>query len=111
MSAKKKYEPADLGPLKTQSLSKRPSLVSIEQSAGLTEPGVTVMQLFESLPDVLAARNAKSLVDALVAARKADRPVVMAFGAHVIKCGLSPLIIDRLRVLTRLFYLSIERRC
>ncbi len=94
MSAKRKYEPADLSSFKTQSLSGRPSLVNIEQSAEPTGPGATVSQLFESLPDVLAARDLRALVNAVVEARRADRPVIMAFGAHVIKCGLSPLVID-----------------
>jgi hypothetical protein len=94
VSAKRKYEPADLGPLKTRSLSGRPSLTGIERSARLTKPGSTAAELFESLPDVLAARNLRVFVEAIVEARKAKRPVIMGFGAHVIKCGLSPLVID-----------------
>jgi hypothetical protein len=34
------------------------------------------------------------VVDAVVAARRAGRPVVFGFGGHVIKTGCSPLVID-----------------
>lgn len=89
-----RYEPADLKEIKTEPLAGRPSEVRIEQSAGLTEPGALVSQLVDSLPDILAGREFRELVHAIVAARRAERPVAMAMGAHVIKCGLSPLVID-----------------
>ena len=47
-----------------------------------------------SLPDILAAKDFKAVVDAIVNARKKDRPVVLGMGAHPIKVGLSPIIIN-----------------
>ncbi len=47
-----------------------------------------------SLPRILAGTDLRQIIDAVVAAVKAHRPVVFAMGAHVIKCGLSPVIID-----------------
>lgn len=49
---------------------------------------------FDSLPKFLKANDLKSLIDAIVEARKNDRPFHLMLGAHVIKVGLSPLIID-----------------
>jgi hypothetical protein len=94
LNAKGKYEPADLSSLKTCRLGDRASLVDVAQSAGLTDGGSTVMQLFDALPDILAAKNLRTLVDGIISARMAGHPVIMAFGAHVIKCGLTPLVID-----------------
>lgn len=47
-----------------------------------------------SLPDILSAADFKSVIKAIAMARKKDRPVVLGMGAHPIKVGLSPIIID-----------------
>ncbi|HZB27545.1 MAG TPA: hypothetical protein VE282_03205, partial [Gemmatimonadales bacterium] len=46
----------------------------------------------ESLPDVLAARDLRLIIDAVVAATHARRGVVLLLGGHVIKVGLGPLV-------------------
>jgi hypothetical protein len=97
MSMDHKYEPADLRPLRTEPLAQRPARVRIEQSAKLTGPGAKVAQLVDSLPDILAGRDFRELVGAIVSARRGGRPVCLALGAHVIKCGLSPLITDLMK--------------
>jgi hypothetical protein len=104
MSTDSEFKPADLTSLKTTRLDERPSLVDIEQFAYLTKPGAKVSQLIDSMPDILGARQFHELVDAINESRGNDRPVVMAIGAHVIKCGLSPLLIDLMerRVITAL---------
>ena len=51
----------------------------------------------EKLPDILAARDFRRTVKAVVRARNDDRPVVLGMGAHPIKVGLSPVIIDLMR--------------
>lgn len=94
MKKSRKYKPADLVEIRTEPLAARPSLVRIEQSATLTEPGATAAQLLGSLPDILAARNFRELVRAIVEARRGERPVIMAMGAHIIKCALSGLVVD-----------------
>lgn len=48
----------------------------------------------DSLPDILSAADFKSVVKAITLARKKDRPVVLGMGAHPIKVGLSPIIIN-----------------
>ncbi len=49
---------------------------------------------YDSLPDVLGARDLKCAAKAIALAVSQRREVVLAMGAHPIKCGLSPLIID-----------------
>ena len=51
----------------------------------------------DALPDVLAARDFRAIVDAIIHATRAKRGVVVMLGGHVVKTGLAPLIIDLMR--------------
>src|SRR5687767_5449402 len=48
----------------------------------------------DSLPSILAASDFKAVVERIRAAKAADRPVIWGLGAHVIKTGLAPVLID-----------------
>src|SRR6185503_12102994 len=48
----------------------------------------------DALPDLLGAADLKAVAAAIRAARAADRPVIWGLGAHVIKTGLSPILVD-----------------
>lgn len=48
----------------------------------------------DSLPEILAARDLRKLVDAIVEAHKNGKGVVVMMGGHVIKTGLAPVLID-----------------
>ncbi len=76
------------------SLSERASLVQQADLGGLPGPEDSVAAFLDSLPEIYAARDLNRLGAAIAAARRAGRPVFMALGGHVIKCGLSPLLID-----------------
>jgi hypothetical protein len=89
-----KYKPADISKLKLSELEVRPSKVKRDMLGKAWTPGGKLSDFFESLPQVLAAVDLRATVEAVVNARKADRPVILAMGAHIIKVGLSPLIID-----------------
>ncbi len=56
-------------------------------------PGATFAEWFERLPAILAGGDIKDIVDRWIAARRAGRPVILAFGAHVVKAGLSRWLI------------------
>ncbi len=49
------------------------------------------------MPDAFAVVDFRAVVKAIVEARKNRRPVVLGMGAHPIKLGLSPLIIELMR--------------
>jgi hypothetical protein len=80
--------------LKRHSLRDRRSLVRIEDFAGLAEPGASVGEFLASLPNLLAGRDFRELVGHLREIAAAGGPIVVAFGAHVVKCGLSPILVD-----------------
>lgn len=90
----KKYKPVSLKKLKTYPISKRKSKVEIALSATPHKPGQPFKDFIAHLPNILAAKDFGAVVMAIVNARKKKRPVILGMGAHPIKVGLSPLIID-----------------
>ncbi len=89
-----KYKQIDLSGLKTHSIKDRSSKVSIDKSALPHKRGGSFGEFINSLPDFLAAKDLRGVVNAVVKAYKNKRPVILGMGAHSIKVGLSPLIID-----------------
>jgi hypothetical protein len=88
------YELFDLSGIHTYPLKSRASKVHVDAFARPLAPGAGVAALLESWPDFLAARDFRQVVDAIVAARKPDGGVLWGIGAHVIKTGLAPILID-----------------
>lgn len=88
------YEEFDLSGIKTYPLKSRPSKVGLEQFATPYKPGSGVAGLVASLPSLLAASDFKEVVAAMLAARRSGRPIIWGLGAHVLKTGLSPVLVD-----------------
>ncbi len=87
----------DWSRIKMKSRDARSHKVAVA-ALGKTPPaGCTFREWLASLPDFLGARELRRTIDAIVAARRAGRPVVCGFGGHVIKTGCSPLVIDLIR--------------
>jgi hypothetical protein len=83
---------------RTYPIRRRKNLVGIRDFAKLSGRSPRLPAGFwDAVPDVLAGRGFRELVSAMIAARKKKRPVVLALGGHVVKCGLSPIIIDLMR--------------
>jgi hypothetical protein len=75
-------------------LAERPSLVKVEDFCEVPEPLADFDGFIDSLPDIYAGTQFKDLVERIVAAKLAGKPVAVALGAHVLKVGLAPLLID-----------------
>ena len=86
-----KFEPLDLCKLRTYSLKDRKHLVS---RTLLVEPTDPPGDLMAGFPEVLGAARLGALCKEVAAAKGEGRIVSLAMGAHVIKCGLSMLIVD-----------------
>lgn len=84
---------ADVSKARTIPLKERKSLVDITMFSKPASMGMTVKELIARMPSVLAAKDLREVAAAIARARKAGRPVILAFGGHVIKTGLSPIII------------------
>ena len=87
----------DLKKLKTYPVGSRKSKVNFGLFAGTCRKGSSFGEFYKSLPNILAAKEFRAVVDAIVAAHKQKKTVLWMFGAHVIKVGLSPLIIHLIR--------------
>lgn len=88
------YDEFDLSGIRTYPLRSRQSKVGLAQFATPYTKGAGVDGLVKSLPGLLAARDFKDVVDAIVAARRGGKAIIWGLGAHVIKTGLSPVLVD-----------------
>ena len=93
----KKLEPLSLDGIKTYSLSERHSKVSCQDFGSPWRPGGSFREFGGRLPRILAGAALREVAAAWVRARKAGRPVLLGMGAHPIKVGLSPVLIDLLQ--------------
>jgi len=92
-----KYLEIDLSKVKTYPVQQRPSKVHREELAQPFRRGDFFETFWQSLPNILAAKDLRELVQHLLSARERGKPVLMMMGAHVIKVGLSPLLLDLMR--------------
>ena len=88
------YEEFDLTGVRTYPLASRASKAKAADFASPYRAGSGVRGLLESLPELLAAADFKHVVRAILDAQRANRGVLWGLGAHVLKTGLSPVIID-----------------
>ncbi|WP_447971978.1 hypothetical protein [Nitrospira sp. Kam-Ns4a] len=89
-----KYPVLDLSRLKTYPLSRRHSKVRVSDFARPWRRGGTLARFLGTLPDILAVRTFRAVVQAIVRARRRGRPVIVGLGAHVTKVGLNPVLVD-----------------
>lgn len=93
MSDKSVFDKLDFDKINTYPIKDRKNKVSILDFVDLKDwqPENPVEKIF---PNILKANDLKTIADEVVASAKKGKPVIWAIGAHVIKCGLAPLIID-----------------
>jgi deoxyhypusine synthase len=92
-----RYPEFDLKCIRTFPMEDRESKVSL---ANLGRPAPVrdgIAEFIESLPAVLGAQSLREVIAALHGARKNGRAIVLATGAHTIKIGLAPILIDLMR--------------
>jgi hypothetical protein len=98
MSSKEALDPfPQMRGVRTYPLASRPSLVELSEFCQVPEPLAGFDGFVDSLPDIYAGKHFKELVASIVKAKLGGRPVAVALGAHVLKVGLAPLLIDLMR--------------
>ena len=90
---KKPWKPVDLSSVTTYPLQERINKVSVHDFATVPEAETDIATFLASLPKILKGSDFLALVDDIVAASQNKKPVIVMMGGHVIKCGLSPLLI------------------
>lgn len=88
------YEQFDLSDVRTYPLASRKSKANAADFSKPYAPGSGLAAWIDSLPDILAAGDFKAVVEALRNAKRHDRGILWGLGAHVVKTGLAPVLID-----------------
>lgn len=93
-----KYKQVDLTNVKTISILRRKSKVHLDDFAKVFEPSRQKFPEFvRSMPRILAAEDLRRFVEGVAEAYRRKKPVIALIGAHVVKVGLNPLMIDMVR--------------
>ncbi len=91
-----RIKPISLYAVKSYPLKERESKVNIDDFARAWEPGGSMNRWLVSLPRILAGGDLLEIRDRMVRAASSNRTIILAMGAHAIKVGLNPVIIDLL---------------
>ena len=89
-----KFDPIDLSRVKTHHLVDRKSKVTLEEFAKPWKKGASYRTFLANLPDILAGGQLKDVISAIVRAYRNNQTIIFGMGAHVIKVGLNPIVID-----------------
>jgi hypothetical protein len=85
---------ADFSKIRTVPIMGRANKVRSQDLAQPPGSDHSFRAFLDALPDILEAKSFNAVVDAVVSAARQHRAVVSMLGGHVVKTGLSPIIID-----------------
>ena len=88
------YDEFDGSGVRTYPLAGRASKTRAEDFGRAFTPGGSFADWLASLPAFLGARDLKAAAAAMAAAKRGGRGIVWGIGAHVIKTGVSPILVD-----------------
>jgi hypothetical protein len=91
---RKNFRPLNFSKVRTYPVKKRFNKVQFSLLGKKIRKGARVRSLIQGLPDILAAQNLKAIARTIARAHRANKTVLLGMGAHPIKVGLSPLIVD-----------------
>jgi hypothetical protein len=86
--------PLRLDAVSSYPLAERKSKVDLRHAARPHRRGGSFARFLEGLPQLLAGETLRALRDELLRARARGRPLIWGMGGHVLKVGLSPVVID-----------------
>ncbi|MDD5026916.1 MAG: deoxyhypusine synthase family protein [Candidatus Omnitrophica bacterium] len=78
-------------------MRERKSKVNLADFARIPAKHKSFARFYSSLPNILKAKELRSVASDLVRARKQGKAVIFMAGAHVIKCGLNPVLIELIK--------------
>ncbi len=91
-----RFPPIDPTRIVTYPLKQRKSKVATSALGGPWQAGGKLKDFLGFLPRTLAAADLQEIAQTIATAVRGQRPVVLGMGAHPLKVGLSPLIVDLL---------------
>ncbi len=91
----KQHKRVNLRRVKTIPIAARESKVSSAQFApAFDASGDSFRGFVRSLPELLVAQDLRTIVADMLRSRATGKPVIWMMGAHVVKVGLGPIVID-----------------
>ncbi len=97
MSIYENLQPIDLDRIETYELASRPSKVTVADFARAPAEGDSLADFLGKLPNILAVQSLRAVAEQIRRARDLGKPIIWGIGGHVVKTGVSPLIIDLMR--------------
>ncbi|MCJ7498344.1 MAG: hypothetical protein MUO78_09480 [candidate division Zixibacteria bacterium] len=91
------YKQIDLSKIKTISISVRKSKSQVKDFAQPISNKERIKDFLGKFPNYLKASDFKALLKAINQAKTKNKPVIFMFGAHIVKLGLSPIVIDLMK--------------
>ncbi len=89
-----RYREIDIENVHPISIETRKNKVNVDEFASPCKTGMTFRDFWHSLPNILEGEGLREFVSHVVEGHRRKKPFVWMMGAHVIKCGLSPVLID-----------------
>ena len=87
----------NINKVKTYSVKARYSKVGRGDFAQAPQAKKSFAGFYQSLPNILKAKEIRKVVEGVCRAHKKKKAVIFMAGAHVIKCGLSPVVIELIK--------------
>jgi deoxyhypusine synthase len=94
---KRRLPRIDRSRVRTVPARSRKSKVRRTQEARPHRPGASLASFLDGLPGILAADDLRAVIAASARASKRGKPLLWGFGAHLIKVGLAPVVVDLMR--------------
>ncbi len=94
MSIYKNLRPTEFGKINTYDLESRPSKVTLENFAKPISKDDSLSGFLKKFPNILGARSIVEIAGRIKRAKELGKPIIWGIGGHVIKTGLSPILID-----------------
>jgi hypothetical protein len=92
--ARKTFRPLDFSRVRTYPVKKRLSKVQFSSLGKKVQKGARLRAFLQGLPEILAAQNLRAIAHKIAQAHRTKKTILLGMGAHPVKVGLSPLIID-----------------
>lgn len=94
MSIYENLEPTDFDGINTYELASRPSKVTVEDFAKPILKDDSLKDFLGKFPNILAVKSIRKIAESIFRAKELKKPIIWGIGGHVIKTGLSPILID-----------------
>ncbi len=86
-----RFDELELSRVRTLSIGERKSKVAVEEFGAEPRAGMSVRDLLETIPDILAGRELRTLVARMKRAIADRRQWLVMMGGHVVKTGMAPI--------------------